>query len=432
MPFFSKIFNRVKQVFNPTDVYASQRLLLRGSLIYGLIPYRLVVKDGVSSLQTSVLGFIAAILSMITFGISFMATILNQMNLMEFFLQSPISNFGGNLNLITSFLSITSVYVCSLVLRKKLKRMLETLSCIDGKFVELGIDISHRNALWFNLKSCFVATVACGIYTATTIAFLLQRKSGNQRSYSVVVTHFWPYFVLTNLILTFLSFTRLICTRFKAVNQILRNLCGSESTKSFNVTISPLKSFKQSQDSSSNLLAERKLVEVVKDVCGIHDDLSDTCLLAEEYFALKMLTIVGIGFLIIVFNLYYVMEIAFGQIPDEFQEESYKFLIFLVFQVAMNILGILCIIQSSCAISNENRNCSIYVHKLMNTTTDDIAKEKLLQFSLQLIHRKVKFTALNLFPLDRTLIFTIAGAATTYLIILFQFSNQNRFPNVKT
>lgn len=66
-----------------------------------------------------------------------------------------------------------------------------------------------------------------------------------------------------------------------------------------------------------------------------------------------MLTIVGIGFLIIVFNLYYVMEIAFGEIPDEFQEESFKFLIFLIFQVAMNILGILCIIQSSCAISNE-------------------------------------------------------------------------------
>lgn len=68
-----------------------------------------------------------------------------------------------------------------------------------------------------------------------------------------------------------------------------------------------------------------------------------------------MLTIVGIGFLIIVFNLYYVMEILFGQVPAEFQEESYKFLIFLIFQVAMNIMGILCIIQSSCAISDEVR-----------------------------------------------------------------------------
>lgn len=123
------------------------------------------------------------------------------------------------------------------------------------------------------------------------------------------------------------------------------------NTKSF--TINPIKSFKDSQDSSSNLLAERKLAEVVKDACSIHDDLCDTCFIAEEYFALKMLTIVAIGFLIIVFNLYYVMEIAFGQVPDEFKAESFKFLIFLVFQVGMNILGILCIIQSSCAISTE-------------------------------------------------------------------------------
>lgn len=157
--------------------------------------------------------------------------------------------------------------------------------------------------------------------------------------------------------------------------QILRNLCDAESTKNFNTKskstiINPLKSFKESQDSSSNLLAERKLGDVVKDVCGIHDDLSDTCLLAEEYFALKMLTIVGIGFLIIVFNLYYVMEIAFGQIPAEFQNESYKFLIFLIFQVAMNILGILCIIQSSCAISDEVRCSSVCV--FLNSEIDEI------------------------------------------------------------
>lgn len=136
--------------------------------------------------------------------------------------------------------------------------------------------------------------------------------------------------------------------------QILSRLCGSESTKNFNAKSCTSKSFKESQDTSTtDLLAERKLVEVIKDVCSIHDDLCDTCFIAEEYFALKMLTIVGIGFLIIVFNLYYVMEIAFGQIPDEFEDESYKFLIFLIFQVCMNILGILCIIQSSCAISNE-------------------------------------------------------------------------------
>lgn len=139
--------------------------------------------------------------------------------------------------------------------------------------------------------------------------------------------------------------------------QILTKLSESDpSTNDLRVKsciIEPSKTLGHSQDSSSDLLAERKMVQVLKDVCSIHNDLCDTCMIAEEYFALKMLTIVGIGFLIIVFNLYYVMEIAFGQIPDEFAAESYKFLIFLMFQVLMNIMGILCIIHSSCAITNE-------------------------------------------------------------------------------
>lgn len=43
------------------------------------------------------------------------------------------------------------------------------------------------------------------------------------------------------------------------------------------------------------------------------------------------------------------------------------------------------------------------------------------QFSLQLIHQKMIFSANGFFDIDFTLIFTIVGACTTYLIILVQF-----------
>lgn len=90
----------------------------------------------------------------------------------------------------------------------------------------------------------------------------------------------------------------------------------------------------------------------------------------------------------------------------------------------------------------QNEKCSIFVHKLLNIFTEIEVKEKLLQFSIQLLHRKVKFTAFGLFPLDRTLIFTVrhnflhllsfiinmfqvVGATTTYLVILVQFTLSN-------
>ncbi len=51
--------------------------------------------------------------------------------------------------------------------------------------------------------------------------------------------------------------------------------------------------------------------------------------------------------------------------------------------------------------------CSTYVHKNLNLTNDPTTKNKLLEFSLQLIHRKVEFSALGLFSLNRKLLFRV-------------------------
>ncbi|XP_037033694.1 putative gustatory receptor 28b isoform X2 [Bradysia coprophila] len=423
---------QLKKWAYPTDIYSSQRPLAMTLILEGLFPFKIVDSESKRALRFSKIGYVVAAFHIVFFTTCFILTIYRQESFVVFFFPTDLTRVGGYLQFITSIVAMAAIFGSCLYSAKKIQMTMDNIVRIDEKFRLLAVKVDYMIGFKLNVGCVISFLIVNFAFTFLSFILLATAEKDTVPGFAVWTSYFVPPFIISIVIIHFVCIAFQIKQRLSYANGILRNLCGSESTKSFNVTISPLKSFKQSQDSSSNLLAERKLVEVVKDVCGIHDDLSDTCLLAEEYFALKMLTIVGIGFLIIVFNLYYVMEIAFGQIPDEFQEESYKFLIFLVFQVAMNILGILCIIQSSCAISNENRNCSIYVHKLMNTTTDDIAKEKLLQFSLQLIHRKVKFTALNLFPLDRTLIFTIAGAATTYLIILFQFSNQNRFPNVKT
>ncbi|XP_023717531.1 putative gustatory receptor 28a isoform X3 [Cryptotermes secundus] len=72
---------------------------------------------------------------------------------------------------------------------------------------------------------------------------------------------------------------------------------------------------------------------------------------------------------------------------------------------------------------------AVLVHKLLNKTKDPGLKEELQLFSLQLLHRKVHFTAFGFFPLDFTLLYSITGAVTTYLVILIQF--QLSFANPK-
>lgn len=228
-----KMFNNVKNVLKPNDVYSSQRVVLLFSLVYGLIPYKLVKKQGNHKLDTAYFGFIVAVLYMLFFSSCFVITIKNQMNLMEFFIESSISNFGGNLNLITSFMSITSVYMSSLYLRGKVKRMFSILAKIDEKLYDLGIEINHTNALVYNIKCVIAAIILYGMYTVSSLAFLILKDCAEKSRISVIVTHFLPYLVLTILIYTFLNFARLIYTRFAAINKVSR----AKIFKIFNIAL---------------------------------------------------------------------------------------------------------------------------------------------------------------------------------------------------
>nr|CAD7576560.1 unnamed protein product [Timema californicum] len=57
--------------------------------------------------------------------------------------------------------------------------------------------------------------------------------------------------------------------------------------------------------------------------------------------------------------------------------------------------------------------------------------EEIELFLLQLLHRKVKFTAYDFFPLDFTLVYSFVGAVTTYLVILIQFQLMERSGDVE-
>ncbi|KAF4524571.1 hypothetical protein B566_EDAN015521 [Ephemera danica] len=64
------------------------------------------------------------------------------------------------------------------------------------------------------------------------------------------------------------------------------------------------------------------------------------------------------------------------------------------------------------------------LQQLMNKTpTKHPAHEEMRLFSLQLLHNNSVITAYGLFNVDSTLLFTITGAATTYLVLLLQFGN---------
>lgn len=69
-----------------------------------------------------------------------------------------------------------------------------------------------------------------------------------------------------------------------------------------------------------------------------------------------MLTIVCIAFLVIVFNSYYVLEVALGNGQYNKNIGDKEFVVFFVYQMCMYVLAVLAIVQSSHAATAEVRN----------------------------------------------------------------------------
>jgi gustatory receptor len=89
--------------------------------------------------------------------------------------------------------------------------------------------------------------------------------------------------------------------------------------------------------------------------------------------------------------------------------------------VTLNLVRMISITASCFKASEEARGTSTVVHKLLlrQTLKRDTSAELQL-FSMQLLSNKVEFTAGGFFSVNLSLVHSMVGVATTYIIILLQ------------
>jgi hypothetical protein len=92
----------------------------------------------------------------------------------------------------------------------------------------------------------------------------------------------------------------------------------------------------------------------------------------------------------------------------------------------MHLSKVIAVTASCHGASQQANRSAVLVQKLLvvqclcpETTAE------LQLFSQQLLHRKARFTACGFFPIDFTLLYSMAGSVTTYLIILLQHTGEN-------
>lgn len=168
--------------------------------------------------------------------------------------------------------------------------------------------------------------------------------------------------------------------------------------------------------------------EIIQESMEIHHMICDAASTANKYFTYQLLTIISIAFLIIVFDAYYVLETLLGKSKRESKFKTGEFVTFFSCQMVLYLIAIISIVEGSNRAIKKVGNCGKYclkftffkfycfqsektggiVHTLLNKAKNAEVKEKLQQFSMQLLHLKINFTAAGLFNIDRTLYFTVS------------------------
>ncbi|XP_032689563.1 putative gustatory receptor 28b isoform X2 [Odontomachus brunneus] len=162
--------------------------------------------------------------------------------------------------------------------------------------------------------------------------------------------------------------------------------------------------------SNSSVHQLLQLRDVHCHLCEVSQDVSD-------FYSVPIVCGISFMFFSLVYNAYYLLSpflLSSEILEVAVLTDTIIWLIFLIYPIILLTTRITRILR-------EVEKTGSAIHKLLSCTIGNMMKSELKQFSLQLLHRKIHFTASGYFTLDNTFFHSMMGATTTYLVILLQF-----------
>lgn len=237
------------------------------------------------------------------------------------------------------------------------------------------------------------------------------------------------YFMYTVIISTEVQYT--VCTynigkRFARLNNSLNDLLNTKRNDNVNENNNQTVSYLHSKTERKKwnlsgkqliLNENRKLyTSSVSELMIVHASLCDTVSLVNGAFGVVILTVTVTCLLHLVITPYFL-------ILQAVESNEWIFLLVQGGWCIFHITRMLIIVQPSYFTVVEGKQTAVLVSRLLSCSFEANTRQELEIFSLQLLHRPLEFSPCGLFDVDRTLITSMAGVVTTYLVILVQFQN---------
>lgn len=163
---------------------------------------------------------------------------------------------------------------------------------------------------------------------------------------------------------------------------------------------------------------EKSFTDTISQLMMVHASLCDTVTLINAAYGVIVLVITITCLIHLIITPYFLIMEADGRREPLFLAVQGLWCTFHTWRLLM-------IVQPTYAATTQEKKTAVMVSQLLSMSSNKEGRKQLEIFSLQLLHRPLEFSACGLFTLDRTLVTSIAGAVTTYLVILIQFQKDD-------
>ncbi|XP_014476530.1 PREDICTED: gustatory receptor for sugar taste 43a-like [Dinoponera quadriceps] len=177
--------------------------------------------------------------------------------------------------------------------------------------------------------------------------------------------------------------------------------------------------FRKSKIVDSSVMNDGKAsTDNISQLVTVHASLCDTVTYINAAYGVVILVVTITCLIHLIITPYFLIMEADGK-------RQPLFLVVQTMWCIFHIWRLLIFVQPTYAATTEGKRTAVLVSQLLSANHDKEIRMQLEIFSLQLLHRPLEFSACGLFTLDRGLVTSIAGAVTTYLVILIQFQKDD-------
>lgn len=247
-----------------------------------------------------------------------------------------LSEIGTSVKLLSIVVMVPLLYASSLRCTKKIVTWMRYIVDIDKRFNLLGIEVNHRSGFYYSIclvgfiVTYFILVVIMSSWQIRVLQekapMLLQNTTKADKIEDVglvlrlaVVTHHLSLVMAAMFNCYYATIVHELKERFKCMNRVsFLFCCELESTDDLKLSlivqmlkcmVAPVSQLSVDieiiEATSWNIRNNEQMYNLVDELCGIHNDLCDTCGFVSDYFSVKMVSVVATGFMTVTMHGYY-------------------------------------------------------------------------------------------------------------------------------